>query len=129
MMDDDPANAAALASYIQKALESRSAQLGELSPDRLFDVLADERRRHALASVVAGESPMSLSELAEAVAERVDSSARDSAADRERILIELHHTHVPALADVGFVEYDRERREVRRTDAVSFLEPAFERVD
>lgn len=128
-MDDDPANATALASYIQEVVGTRSAQLGELSPDRLFDALADERRRYALASVVAGESPMSLSELAEAVAERDDSAARDSEADRKRILIELHHTHVPALADVGFVDYDRERREVRQTDATSSLEPAFERVD
>lgn len=128
-MDDDPVNAAALAPYVQEVVGTPSAQLGELSPDRLFDALADERRRYALASVVAGESPMSLSELAEAVAERDDSAARDSEVDRNRILIELHHTHVPALADAGFVDYDSERREVRRTDAASSLEPVFERVD
>ncbi|WP_202935048.1 DUF7344 domain-containing protein [Halorussus amylolyticus] len=90
----------------------------------LFDALADQRRRHALVTMLAhGDLP--LPDLADevAVAER-DVPLSDI--DPETVLevyLSLYHTHVPKLADVGLATYDQERDFVALTDAGSSLEP------
>ncbi len=57
-------------------------------------------RRHVLQYLDETDGSVELATLAAAVAESADGRNRD------RIALELHHNHLPKLADTGFVEYD-----------------------
>lgn len=78
---------------------------GDLSADvldRLFDVLAAERRRHALRYLTAAERTVPLSELANHVA------TAESSSDDQQVAIDLHHRHLPKLAEEELISYDAE---------------------
>lgn len=77
---------------------------------RVFDLLAHEYRRHAIAYLATCEEPVPVTELAAEVATRTAGRPRTAIPTREirTKTIELHHNHVPKLADAGVVEYDRE---------------------
>ena len=78
-----------------------------VEPDDVFECLADGNRRAVVAEL----------------RDRGDSSLRDLAGcltdtgDRtERIEQELHHRHLPKLADAGLVEYDPKERAIAPTE-------------
>lgn len=78
--------------------------------DELFEVLADGRRRRALAYLAdADDGVAAFSELVEHVA---DDSVGEST-DKECVAVSLHHTHLPKLADANIVEYDPRNKDVR----------------
>jgi len=77
------------------------------SQDTVFELLAKEQRRH-LCQYLSGtdERILSLTEIAEAVAPRVESS-------EERLAVTLHHQHLPKLDGAGMVDYDSRSKTVR----------------
>lgn len=83
------------------------ADLGTDSLDSaaLADLLSVERRQQTLDLLADG--PLTLRELAEAVARR--QSGSDTGQDYKRERINLHQRHLPALAEAGVVDFDRER--------------------
>lgn len=83
--------------------ETRTSAVGL---DETHRALADEQRRALLGIVEGADLPVSLDRLATAVA------AETTAADVNRVCIELHHKHLPLLADVGTLEYDSKSRRV-----------------
>lgn len=95
------------------------------SLDALFDALADRRRRYVLYYLAAVEDEAVLA--VEDIAERVESWERewDAAERRESvdggraIRVDLHHNHLPRLADVGLIEYDARTETVRKWKAPS----------
>lgn len=94
----------------------RKAQSSAIEPDasldELFGVLREERRRTVL-SVLAGRSgPLDVRELARAVAERGHDDPSDEVV--EDVHVTLHHVHLPKLAAVSLVDYDRDARTVNR---------------
>ena len=108
------------------------------SLNTVFTLLRDRRRRYALAALADREPPVSLSELAAAVATREASDAdrpSDDTAGAARdatttvaaddVAQALHHVHLPKLADAGVVDYDAAENTVTlaRTGSVApFLE-------
>ena len=50
----------------------------------------------------------------------------DQDVDRERLVIELTHRHLPKLQDAGYVEWDRARGEIREGEDFERLEPLLE---
>ena len=73
-------------------------------------LLAAERRRVAL-DVLASRGPMSLEALAEGVVDR----ERQGDVTREavgRVMTDLYHRHLPLMADLGVVEFDRRERRI-----------------
>lgn len=74
--------------------------------DTLYRLLADERRRQLLSflSDRAGE-PVSVDRLVDEVAEN-ERPDPGPANHRDRVAIDLHHVHLPKLADTGVVEHD-----------------------
>lgn len=102
--------------------------MGGAEPNRgacesLVTLLADRRRRLVWAHVTtAAEDVFTLDELAEQVAawEREQRDGSEPAGlpapdDRhQRVAVDLHHRHLPRLADVGIVEYDARSRTVRQ---------------
>lgn len=73
--------------------------------------LADERRRKILAVLKQQETPLDRRDLAEEVTaiEQDDIPATVSEQAVDRVLLTLHHTHLPKLEDAGFIKYDEQR--------------------
>lgn len=81
--------------------------------DAVFDVLRDPYRRYLCRYVLRTNADVvTCEEFATAIVDRApDSIGTDR--DRECVEIELRHTHLPKLAAVGMVEYDRRNGTVR----------------
>ncbi|NKE36506.1 hypothetical protein GWG54_11865 [Natronococcus sp. JC468] len=69
----------------------------------------DERRRLTLEVLASRADSLGLEELAAAVTRR---AGLDGSATVERVALELHHGHLPRLADRGVLDYDPNRRRV-----------------
>lgn len=92
---------------------SRGQEQGEspkLSDDHLYRALSSKRRRRLLYVLLVEESS-DIERIATVLSgwEATDTETMVTPEDRERIVIELEHVHVPILEDAGLVAYDRER--------------------
>lgn len=74
-----------------------------------FEALAHHRRRYALRCLKARGTAMAPGELADEVAERANETLLEDlpAEKRARVYLSLSHTHLPKLAEDGFVQYDQ----------------------
>lgn len=89
-------------------------------PDSIFDLLRNRRRRLVCAYVVtSAEDVHELDGLADRITEWERESGAAPAQDdlRDRIVVDLHHCHLPKLADAGLVEYDARSNTVRYRDS------------
>lgn len=94
--------------------------IGESMLDELFDVLSDRRRRYALYHLDDEGGASTREAIVDSVVDR--ETAEGDRPNRERVLAELHHVHLPRLHDAGFVDYDRESGGIA-------LERRFDRVE
>lgn len=53
-------------------------------------------------------------------------SVADHAADDEHVEIEIHHRHLPKLAEKGFIDWDRDSNVVRRGPRFDEIAPLIE---
>jgi len=83
--------------------------------DQMFDVLSAEPRREVIGSLLE-EPPERRLPLPDAAA------SPNQQTDRETLRVQLHHHHLPKLADAGYVVWGREPFEVWR--GPHFEEPA-----
>lgn len=92
--------------------------------DRLYDVLANQRRRFALYYLKRHPDGVSIGELTERVAAwEVGSTPEDVTPDeRKRVYTALQQSHLPSLEQASIVTYDEDRRFVEPTDALSSIE-------
>lgn len=84
-----------------------------LSVDALLDVLADARRRYLLDFL--REQPDNAASF-EAVAKHVITEVgREQGAqpNHDKVQVDLHHKHLPRLADAGVAEYDVQSQMIR----------------
>ena len=85
---------------------NRRSEPLRLTESERYWLLSDERRRALLEILDDGPAPLHRDELASALAEREAGGA--VAADEHRaVVVALHHNHLPRLADLGLVDYDR----------------------
>ncbi|SER71561.1 DUF7344 domain-containing protein [Natrinema salaciae] len=82
--------------------------------ETLLQTLVDPVRMRLLSALETSDQPLSLEQLAARL------SAHDGGpfADAERAQIALHHSHLPAMAEIGVVGYDPESKLVTRYDQV-----------
>lgn len=73
--------------------------------DDILACLADKRRRIVLTTLYRNDGPMNRITLATEVAEDTQSDG-ETAEPVEEVLLDLHHVHLPKLADAGLVTYD-----------------------
>ena len=89
--------------------------------DRVFRSLAAQRRRCILDSLMDVEAGRaSFDELVDYV---VEEETPSPAPDREAVATTLHHTHLPKLADEGFIEYERGQGVVTTTSRPAQIRP------
>lgn len=87
------------------------------STDRIFEILSDAERRHALRCLGTYQNPVALADLADTVARRTHDEplAEIPPEDVKRVYMRLYHSHVPKLEAADLVEYDQEADSVRTT--------------
>ncbi|NHN59074.1 MULTISPECIES: hypothetical protein [Halorussus] len=107
------------------------AAAASLTTDQTLELLADGRRRNAVAALRETDGAATLGELAAATAARLDDVDRPAVPTdrRERVAASLHHSHLPKLADAGVVEYDPGESRVVLTETAAELEPYFEVIE
>ena len=92
---------------------------GELSIDEVFALLANRRRRYVFYCLEREDvsSTVGLDELAAQVAEWErewdDRTNRNPSEHHEIVSIELHHNHLPRIAETPLIDYDARTRTVR----------------
>jgi len=84
-----------------------------LDADELHTLLGNSRRRFVLRALLES-SPLELDRLAARLARR-ENDAEPTAAERDRAYTALASVHVPRLAEVGIVSFDRTAKRVRLT--------------
>lgn len=101
----------------------------EMSPDLVFEILSNTRRRMVLYYLRQFGGPVTVQQLAGEIAAiendvTVDELTRQQ---RKRVYVSLYQTHLPKLEDTGIIQYDDDREEVQLTDRAhemdSYLTP------
>lgn len=109
-----------------EAIRGSQTSAETLTLDEVFDVLANQRRRHVLHSLRDRQLPVTLIDLAKDVATREQETLNGDVPPEEvsRVHLALYHSHIPKLADANIVDYSRERDAVTlsvETDRVESL--------
>lgn len=97
----------------------------ELSVDRTFELLKNERRRRVLRYLIENGESSTTGELAEHVA-ALENSKEDVSAitskERKAVYVGLYQCHLPKMDDYGVIEFDQARGRVELTDLAYELE-------
>lgn len=96
----------------------------ELTQDTVFSVLSNERRRRVLRCLQEKPSGSDIRELSRHLAAWENDIPEEAVTykQRKRVYTSLHQTHLPALADAGVIDYDRDRGTVELTPQASILD-------
>lgn len=85
-----------------------------VATDAVVDALGHRHRRAVLRTVAQNEQgATSVATLTDAVADVASSDQLSDSEHRQRILIALHHRHLPKMDDAGLIRYDIEAERVR----------------
>ncbi len=97
---------------------------GEMSPDLVFEILSNTRRRMLLYYLRQNDGSATVRELAEQIAAlENDVDVEDlGQQQRKRVYVSLYQTHVPKLDETGIIEYDDSNGEVRLTNRAKEFE-------
>jgi DNA-binding transcriptional ArsR family regulator len=95
----------------------------DLPEAEIYGILSNPRRREALRHLDRTPSAVGVGDLAAAIATAETGQSPPPRAVRESVSASLRQTHLPKLAELGVLEYDRERREVRLLDAYTDVDP------
>lgn len=85
--------------------------------DEAFRTLAHPTRLAIRETLDGAESALSVDDLARRLVDR----AGPPAGDADRLAVELHHAHLPAMAAAGLLDYDADARTVSARDPPSVL--------
>lgn len=90
----------------------RDGGTGELSIRDIFALLQSRRRRCLLYSLVeAEETELTFESIRDGVIE-YEQQCQDGSATPDAVTLSLEHVHLPRLAEVGVVDWDRETAQV-----------------
>lgn len=116
---DDGAQDGAVA-LVEGTIESQFVA-ERFSVDTVFEALAHPGRRYVLTYVLRADTVVSLTELIDYVETQTEAPVDEEF--RRKITLELTHTVLPKLEELGFVEYDMERQLVEPTEWTPIVEP------
>lgn len=82
-----------------------------LGPDRIFEVLKNQRRRRTLQYLIERDSSVTIGALAEHIAALENDTTESALTSRERkrVYVGLYQCHLPKMDDTGAVEFNKAR--------------------
>jgi len=87
--------------------------------EELLETLVDPVRMRILSVLEDGDRRLSLEQLAT----QLSADAGGPFCDADRAAVALHHSHLPAMADVGVISYDHDSKLITRyDDSVSIVQ-------
>lgn len=81
---------------------------GALSESEWHQLLTSKRRRLALDFLTDRTAPVDLEELVAEIATREDDVDATDEEAIKRVMLSLHHVHLPMAAELGVIDYDRD---------------------
>lgn len=93
------------------------------SIDRIFEALADERRRVAVAYLTEVDRAVPHDELVDQVASEVINPDRTGRDVHDQVTVQFHHHHLPELEAAGLLDRDEVRDLVYPTEAAMRVSP------
>lgn len=99
----------------------------ELTEDRVFDALANSRRRYTLRALSQIDDQFEIGQLAERVAAWENDATIEeiSRSQRKSTYTSLQQLHLPKLDNLGLVEYDKQRGIVESKPAAAEVDSYF----
>ena len=107
------------------------SQQGEIRLNELYHLLASSRRRTLLKYLITRPNqPVPMEDLVAIVVES-ECPEREPATHRVRVSTDLHHVHLPKLADAGILSYDTAAEAVKyhRSEEIETLLAASNEID
>lgn len=94
--------------------KTQSLTIEDQSPDTIFTLLSDQRRRYVVTALSEQEPPIALHDLVrQVVALETETEPNDISADTiDQAATTLHHVHLPQLDDANIITYDTETNTV-----------------
>jgi hypothetical protein len=98
---------------------SSPVQIGQI-----FEILKNDRRRAVLRYMGEVDSEVRLGELAEQIAawECDKDVAQITSSERKRVYVGLYQSHLPKMADVGAISYNKPRGKIEPGEHMAFFE-------
>jgi len=104
-----------------------SPETESLTPDGVFELLSNHRRRMVLYHLRTNDGSAEMQELATRIASMENDVPADelTSQQRKRVYVSLYQTHLPKMAEMNIVDYDKEsgivRLAARADDVDEFL--------
>ncbi|QWC20197.1 hypothetical protein [Halorubrum sp. 2020YC2] len=91
------------------------AEAEALTPDRVFELLSNHRRRMVLYYLRTNGGSVGIQELATQVAAMENDVPADelTSQQRKRVYVSLYQTHLPKMAEMDTIDYDKDEGVVR----------------
>jgi hypothetical protein len=105
--------------YPSSETESSPVQI-----DQIFEILKNERRRAVLRHMRTVDDEVRLGELAERIAawECDKDVSQITSSERKRVYVGLYQSHLPKMADVGAISYNKPRGKIGPGDHMALFE-------
>jgi predicted transcriptional regulator len=92
----------------------------DLSESAAFELISEKHRRYVIDVLADQESPLTLSELVDAVAAKEQEVLVDMA-DNSALSVRLYHVDLPKLHKHGIIEFDPSADRIQPTDKLPAL--------
>lgn len=111
--------------------ETETGGIPSFTTDDVFDTLSSRRRRYVLHALKRADGPVTLRDLSLQLAAWENDLDVEAVRpkQRKRLYTALHQTHLPKMADMGVIEYDRNRGVVSLASDVDQFDVYFDIVD
>jgi len=117
----DEGTSTAIQTLIEDTVVSEYAA-EQYSINTLFNLLSHPGRRYVLTYLLQSDGFVTISELVDYVTTKTKASMTDDAF-RHKVTLELTHTHLPTLAEEGYIKYNMERQLIQSTEKTPAVEP------
>ncbi|WP_330631909.1 DUF7344 domain-containing protein [Halocatena halophila] len=110
----------------EEAVDERS-----LGPDRIFEVLKNQRRRRTLNYLIDNDNPVTIGALAEHIGALENDTTESALTSRERkrVYVGLYQCHLPKMDDTGVIDFNKARGTIELGPTFEQFRPYLNRDD